>query len=261
VLAHDRLGAGRPLVLVHGLGSRREAWAPAARIAAAEREVIPVDLPGFGDSEWDGGAVSVAGLASSLQDFFADAGLECPDLAGNSLGGGVGFELARRGAIRSLTAFSPIGFASAGQQRWADGAFRVARALGRTAPDGMSPRLQANLARPSLFIFAFGHPWRTSDEEILATAEAAQVAEAFSPALQAIGSYRLQRPQELREVPTTIAWGSRDVLIPARSNSGRARKALPWARHVALPGCGHVPFFDDPDACARVLIEGSGGAA
>jgi pimeloyl-ACP methyl ester carboxylesterase len=32
---------------------------------------------------------------------------------------------------------------------------------------------------------------------------------------------------------------------------------LPWARHVALPGCGHLPFRDDPDAVAAVLLAGS----
>ena len=48
-LAHDRRGSGEPLVLVHGLGSRRQAWKPAMELAAQAREVIAVDLPGFGE--------------------------------------------------------------------------------------------------------------------------------------------------------------------------------------------------------------------
>ncbi|GAB3947378.1 hypothetical protein GCM10027614_42500 [Micromonospora vulcania] len=53
----------------------------------------------------------------------------------------------------------------------------------------------------------------------------------------------------------TVAWGTRDLVLPYHSQTRRARAALPEARHVPLPGCGHLPFADDPDACARLLIE------
>jgi pimeloyl-ACP methyl ester carboxylesterase len=54
----------------------------------------------------------------------------------------------------------------------------------------------------------------------------------------------------------TIAWGDRDrLLIPRQSQ--RARRLLPWANHVTLHGLGHAPFPDDPDVCARVLLQGS----
>ena len=45
-----------------------------------------------------------------------------------------------------------------------------------------------------------------------------------------------------------------------RSPSARAPARLPEARRVDLPGCGHVPFSDDPELVARVLLDGSGGA-
>jgi pimeloyl-ACP methyl ester carboxylesterase len=114
-LAFDRFGEGEPLVLIHGIGSRRGAWKPAAEIVAREREVIAIDLPGFGDSPVDGSS-SVEDFTACVQAFFAEQGLERPHVGGNSLGGGIGFELARRGAARSLTAFSPIGLWSAGER-------------------------------------------------------------------------------------------------------------------------------------------------
>ena len=52
----------------------------------------------------------------------------------------------------------------------------------------------------------------------------------------------------------TIAWGDRDLVLPYRQ-SKRARRVLPQARHVRLPGCGHLPFADDPRTCARLLLE------
>jgi pimeloyl-ACP methyl ester carboxylesterase len=53
----------------------------------------------------------------------------------------------------------------------------------------------------------------------------------------------------------TIAWGTRDVVLVHRTQSARARKVFPFARHVDLPGCGHLPFSDEPAACARLVLE------
>src|SRR5947209_475098 len=49
-LAHHRGGAGEPLVLVHGTGSQWQAFGPVLELLEAHRDVIALDLPGFGDS-------------------------------------------------------------------------------------------------------------------------------------------------------------------------------------------------------------------
>ena len=54
-----------------------------------------------------------------------------------------------------------------------------------------------------------------------------------------------------------MAWGERDRLLIYSRQAPRARRMLPAARHVALPGCGHVPTWDDPEAVARVILEAS----
>jgi pimeloyl-ACP methyl ester carboxylesterase len=48
MLAHDRLGAGPPLLLLHHLGGTRAAWDPVRGALAARHETVAVDLPGFG---------------------------------------------------------------------------------------------------------------------------------------------------------------------------------------------------------------------
>ena len=53
--------------------------------------------------------------------------------------------------------------------------------------------------------------------------------------------------------------GDRDFLLLSRQ-ADRARKVLPWARHVTLPGCGHVPFSDDPGLLADVILSGAAAA-
>ncbi|HEV7862018.1 MAG TPA: alpha/beta fold hydrolase, partial [Acidimicrobiia bacterium] len=49
-LAYDRTGHGAPLVLLHGLGHRRQAWDAVLPLLASDRDVITVDLPAMGDS-------------------------------------------------------------------------------------------------------------------------------------------------------------------------------------------------------------------
>lgn len=53
-------------------------------------------------------------------------------------------------------------------------------------------------------------------------------------------------------VPMTIGWG---VLPPRQAR--RAAALLPQARRVTLPGCRHIPTYDDPQAVARLLLEAS----
>ena len=45
-LHHVRLGTGKPLLLVHGLGASWQSWSTVVDRLAAEREVVAVDLPG-----------------------------------------------------------------------------------------------------------------------------------------------------------------------------------------------------------------------
>ncbi len=255
-LAHDRSGSGEPVLLLHGLGSRRAAWQPVADLLAARRDVIAVDLPGFGDSAPDGTTPSVAGLSERIAAFIAELGLEAPHVAGNSLGGAVALELGRLEAARSVVAFSPIGFWAAVERAWALRALIVGRALGERRVQGLSERTEATLTRPLSFIYSYGKPWKVPDSEVLAMSRAGIAAPSFVAAAHQNRDYVFESPEDLRRLPVTIAWGRRDVLVPYWTCSHRARRRLPWARHVSLPGCGHVPFFDNPKLCARVLLEG-----
>jgi pimeloyl-ACP methyl ester carboxylesterase len=55
------------------------------------------------------------------------------------------------------------------------------------------------------------------------------------------------------DVPVTLAWPEYDRLV------ARPAQLPPNVRNVALPGCGHLPTWDDPAAVAAVLLSGSGG--
>ncbi len=240
---------------------RRAAWGPVVELIEAEREVLNIDLPGFGDSPPDeaGTELTVADHADRLERFFAELGVERPHIAGNSLGGGIALELGRRGAVRSVTAISPIGFWRRPGLAWCRGVLRAEYALGQSSPDSMPEGLQVAMSRPALFLVAFGRPFAVPAEEVIATGEAGRAAPGFAGGLSHGLDYFFSEPGALREIPVTIAWGRRDVLLPPITQARRARALLPWARHLSLQGCGHVPFYDDPARMARVLLEGSSG--
>jgi len=259
-LAFDRRGSGEPLVLLHGLGSRRGAFDPVIGLVAQERELVAVDLPGFGESPPDdaGTALRVSDFADRIERFFAEQGLDRPHLAGNSLGGGIGLELGRRGALRSLTAISPVGFWGRPGQAWCRGALRAGYKAGENRPESIPPKLDLALLRLGTAVYSFGRPFKAPAEAVIATREAGISAPGFLDACTYALDYSFGGDaRRLRELPVTVAWGRRDVLLTYWTQSREARRRLPWARHISLPGCGHVPFHDDPDLLARVLIEGS----
>jgi pimeloyl-ACP methyl ester carboxylesterase len=123
-------------------------------------------------------------------------------------------------------------------------------------PDAARPAVEAlartRHGRVALFSQTFGFPARLPAHEAVATLRDGWAAPAFDGALDAFRQYRFGAPEQLRSTPITIAWGRRDRLLPYRLQAPRARALLPWATHVSL-GAGHVPFYDDPAACAAVI--------
>jgi pimeloyl-ACP methyl ester carboxylesterase len=258
-LAYDRRGSGEPLVLLHGLGLWRGIYQPVLQRMEPHRDLVAVDFPGFGESPPDeaGTALTITDHADRIERLIAELDLERPHVGGNSMGGGVALELGRRGAARSVTVISPIGFWHRPGQAWCRWALRTGHVAGRRTPE----RFQSLTAtRLSLFVFAFGRPFQAPEHVVLETAERSQQAPGFIDALNYGLDYDFGEAGGLTEVPVTVAWGRRDVLLPWWTQARRARRLLPWASHLTLPRCGHVPFYDDPDLCARVLLEGGGGA-
>jgi pimeloyl-ACP methyl ester carboxylesterase len=255
-LAFDTHGSGPPLVLLHGTGSHRGMWDPVVGALAREHRVIAVDLPGFAGSAAEPVDPSPAGLTTYLERWFAEQGLDRPHVAGNSMGGGLALELARRRAVASATALSPVGFWTPQELAFAQRSLRTSRAIVKRLRPAVPTLTRSAAGRIAMFAQIYGRPWRLSPDDALAAVDAFLDAPAFEAALEAFGHYRFGAGDELRGVPVTIAWGTRDALLIPRQ-AKRARRLLPWAQHVALRGCGHVPCHDDPEAVAAVLLAGS----
>ena len=254
-LHHRREGEGPALVLLAGIGMSGAAWRPVTARLRGAREVWSVDLPGFGRSEPlpAGDPCGIPALADAAERFLAGAGLERPHVAGNSLGGAIALELGRRGAVASVTAISPAGFASRPAQRFAGMSLRLTHWAGaRLRP--VAPRV---LTRPGLrrLLYAqmFAHPEALTPGAAHEHLTTMLDGSAFHDVLVEVDGHRFAG--EIG-VPATIGWGTRDwLLLPTQAL--RARRLLPAARHVWLRRCGHVPMSDDPGQVARLLLEGS----
>jgi 3-oxoadipate enol-lactonase len=55
-------------------------------------------------------------------------------------------------------------------------------------------------------------------------------------------------------VPTLIVAGEQDI-ADVHAHCGAVEAAIPGARRVVLPGSGHVPHLEVPEAFNRVLLE------
>ena len=111
-LAYERRGSGPPLVLLHGIGHRRQAWDAVLGRLTPHRDVIAVDLPGHGESPplTPGGRPVLDAMLTEVTRLLDELGLDRPHVAGNSLGGRLALEAGVRGRAATVTALSPAGF-------------------------------------------------------------------------------------------------------------------------------------------------------
>jgi pimeloyl-ACP methyl ester carboxylesterase len=254
VLNYVRRGQGEPLVLVHGIGSQWQMWLPVLDRLAAERDVVAIDLPGFGDSAVLDREPTVGALADAVSALAAELGIERPHVAGNSLGGGIALELARTGRARSATLLSPIGFAYGRERPYAVGMLRATRVLAGQLGHTLDPPLRSAAGRTLLHGHLFGRPWRIPAEEAIRATHNFAASPGFDATFPHVIAFDWDHGD--LDVPVTVAWGTRDWLLIPRQGR-RARRRMPHARHVWLRGCGHVPTWDDPEQVAAVLLAGS----
>ena len=256
-LAFDRTGTGPPLVLLHGVGHRRQAWGAVVDLLAPRRDLIMPDLPGHGESpplEPRGRSVPQTLVDETLL-FIDSLGLERPHFAGNSVGGRLALEAGVRRRAASVTAISPAGFWTSHLQLAY--ALEVSKAMevGARMIQPIAPMLASSTAgRALIYADIVARPSQVSPEQAIGDMKAYLAAK---PAVNMILDAAVPFSGVIHErIPVTIAWGTKDrLLLPRQALVAKAR--LPKARLVPLRGCGHVPMTDDPAQVAEVLLRGS----
>lgn len=256
---HVREGNGRPLLLVHGIGGSHRSWDTIRPALRAERELVAVDLPGFGETPPPPGEVSIRTLADALEAWLAETGLEAVDMAGSSMGARLVLELARRGSAGAVVALDPGGFWSDRQRRVFGlsiaASIRLVRAL-----EPVLPALTGNpITRTALLAQLSAHPWALSQEIVLAELRSFAAAPSFDAALDSIWHGPVQEgmaPGTARR-PIVIGWGRRD-LVTLPSQARTALERFPDARLHWCERSGHFPHWDVPDQAARLILDSTG---
>jgi pimeloyl-ACP methyl ester carboxylesterase len=257
--AFHRGGHGSPLVLLHGLTGTWRVWSPVLEKLEAKHEVVAATLAGHrgADALAAGVTVSVASLADSIEQQLDRMGVGRAHLAGNSLGGWLAIELARRGRARSVVALSP-----AGGWRNSGDLLRVTRLIATGARMGIATRAYTEplLRRPRGRRLALRSTMERGDrvpyDELVTMLDdlaGCTVLKEFLIATKRDGPFTGDGTPV--SCPVRIAWGQKDRTIPFERYGRPLVEQLPGAELVMLPGVGHVPMYDDPELVARTILQ------
>jgi pimeloyl-ACP methyl ester carboxylesterase len=251
--ASTRFGKGEPLVLLHGLGSSRQAWSPVLPALAKRFDVIAVDLPGFGQTAPLPACTEPTpqALAFAVAVALDDLGVHRPHLAGNSLGGWVALELAKIRPVRSVTLISPAGLWRHHTPLYCRASLRLSRWAAAHATRLLTRLVAHSFGRIIVLGQTHAHPARMTPRQAGEAIGAMGTCPGFDETLRATVGRRYLPDQPI-QAQVTIAFGTRDLLLlPLQS---RRLGALPTNTVTApLPGCGHIPMSDDPAAVADLI--------
>ena len=250
MLNHVRQGKGPVLVLIHGLGGSRVVWEPVMDLLAAERDVIAVDLPGFGQSDPlpEGTRHTAVEMGRAVSAHLATLGVERLHLAGNSLGAWTALEMAADGNAASVCCISPAGL---WKRRLGPRAYNTRKA-GKRGRRLINAALRTERGRRALMATTVARPELLTPDEAIRWLSAWLDAPSYDDANSMMRSTPFQRANEIR-VPVTIAWGEQDRLVAPP----KPERMPPGTRYFTVPGWGHTPTRDDPEGVARVLLEAS----
>jgi pimeloyl-ACP methyl ester carboxylesterase len=216
---------GVPLLVVHGYNGSCDYWYPQFLPALAEeRHTIALDLPGNGLS----GKMprhTIETYVEFLVAFLAALGIERADLMGHSMGGMLSVAMAARHPerVRRLVLVDSAGLPEFARPHWrvplraiTDSSMRQWRMY----PTFVKIGLRARTAREGLDI---------------------------------IRRYSVRGDLRRVQAPTLIVWGSRDRVVPIEHGAFMA-KQIPGARLAVVRGAGHMPFYERPEECNRIVL-------
>ena len=249
-----RRGAGRPLLMVHGLGGHWQSWEPILPALAASREVILFDLPGHGSAPAEPDSGTFAGLVGSVERMIEREALHGCDMVGSSMGGRIVLELARRGGTGAVVALDPGGFWTGWERSFFKTTIGVSVKLLR-ALRGALPAISRNAAtRTALLAQLSAKPWKLDGAQVADELDSYAGTATFDALVLDLSGGPMQPgPAAADSGAVTIGWGRHDHLCLPRQ-AERAMAAFPTAKLHWFEHSGHFPHWDEPDATVRLIL-------
>lgn len=256
-----RAGSGEPVVLLHGFTAAWRIWQPILADLVARYEVIAPTLPGHhgGPSYPADEPITFERSAQTAEEMLDELGIGTAHFVGNSMGGGIALELAKRGRARSVVALAPAGGWSRGDGEGP----RIGRFFAKQIK--MLKRTHAwsetIMRRPATRRLAFREIMRHG--ELVSPANAAGISQAAlhcSISQRAIEALLADEAEltirDLKQIscPVLLATPQFDRVLPGDRHAPRYRREIPGVEAITLPGCGHVPVWDDTELVTSLIV-------
>jgi pimeloyl-ACP methyl ester carboxylesterase len=247
------LGSGPPLVLIHGLAGTFRYWLESARQLARDYRVLIPDVPGFGGSDPASHPFSMLPAGARMLAACELLGAERPVLVGHSLGGPIAALVGEQSPERvsgvvlvSTTGLSP-------QRAWRRHVLLPVMRLALRNPRPWENLLGSHpWARGIVFTEMLARPRELDPVTTRMLVGGASLARQLGDSLEA--SLACDLRDTLRELPLPlgIIWGEHDETVSIE-DAQLAQRLRPDARAQIVPGAGHLPMIEFPEAFATAL--------
>ena len=246
------MGSGPVVVLLHGLGSRKEDWLPVLEPMAQKFRLLVPDQIGFGRSDKPLLDYSIQTYVDFLNEFLRQLKVEKANLVGQSLGGWIaGLYVAEIGGGARLIPVERLVLVDAAGLK-----------QDKPIPD-LNPSSLAAMRGLMEAVF-YDTSWLNEDalRKIFTDKLAAHDGYTVRSLLgnPALGTERLDDRLASIKVPTLVAWGKQDKLLPIGAGE-RYAAGIAGAKLVSFEKCGHVPPIEKTEEFVTAVAAFLGGSA
>ena len=246
------MGAGPVVVLLHGLGSRKEDWLPVLEPMAQKYRLLVPDQIGFGRSDKPLLDYSIQTYVDFLNEFLRQLKVEKASLVGESLGGWIaGLYVAEIGGGAHLIPVEKLVLVDAAGLK-----------QDKPIPD-LNPSSLAAMRGLMEAVF-YDTSWLNEDA----------LRKIFTDKLAVHDGYTVRsflgNPTREKErlddrlgsikVPTLVTWGKQDKLLPISAGE-RYAAGIAGAKMVSFEKCGHVPPIEKTEEFLAAVMAFLGGGA